>query len=255
MAYFSMLAAGGALCHESFGIHRLIGSFFLMMLVVLTAIKGFIHVSDRLGKTTPILLTVTLFICLFVIFEGIGRISWEQTIEASPLSGNWIVSSFVFLSYNMMGAIPILGSCSMHTTQASTAKQGAVLGGIFLGIFAIALCLATITNPSISSNSPLPLLSLTSSISTMLAPIFAIVLLLSIFGTATSCFYGLTTKFPTAKRRNHLIWAVALSGYGVSMVGFSNIVAFLYPIAGYLGMFFLLLMLWNYYRIKRGRRG
>jgi uncharacterized membrane protein YkvI len=38
------------------------------------------------------------------------------------------------------------------------------------------------------------------------------------------------------------------------MMGFSNIVAFIYPLQGYMSFVFLTLMIWNFVRIKSGKR-
>ena len=255
MAYFSMLAAGGALGHEVFGLPRAFAGLVLMLIVVWTAIHGFLRVSDRLGKTTPVLIFFTLLISIFVIVRGMDQISWTEANGGGPLSGHWLLSAILFLSYNMMGAIPILGNCTIHEEKPGSAKVGSVLGGLFLGLIASILYFATLTNPLQSQAQPLPLLTLSASLGFFLKPLFAVVLLISIFGTATSCFYGFTTKLPNSKSRHRQIWMYALFGYGVSMIGFSNIVAFLYPLEGYLGIIFLLLLIWNYVRIKMGKRG
>ena len=51
-----------------------------------------------------------------------------------------------------------------------------------------------------------------------------------------------------------MVWASALAGLAVSMMGFSNIVAFIYPLQGYMSFVFLTLMIWNFVRIKSGKR-
>ncbi|MDD2216299.1 MAG: hypothetical protein PHE41_07005, partial [Eubacteriales bacterium] len=82
LGYFSMLAAGGAIAQEQLGIHRAIGSFILMVLVVLTIIKGFSRVSDRLGKVVPVLLITTLVLVFFIITQYFENISTEQVVTA-----------------------------------------------------------------------------------------------------------------------------------------------------------------------------
>jgi uncharacterized membrane protein YkvI len=41
---------------------------------------------------------------------------------------------------------------------------------------------------------------------------------------------------------------------GFSQLGFSNIVAYIYPLEGYLGFVFLLLMVCNYVKINIGKK-
>ena len=254
IGYFSMLAAGGALIQEQLGINKIIGSFFLMILVVITTIKGFGIVSSRIGKVTPILLIATLVLSIILIAENYSNIEFTQVISASPLAPNWLFAAIVFVSYNMTGAIPILGSCTVYSEEVDKAKKGAVLGGIFLGTCALILFLVTLTDPAASSDSPLPMLTFSYRISPAVRTFYSIILLISVFGTATSCLYGACTKIPDNSKKTYIIWIGAGSGFCLSLLGFSNIVAFIYPIEGYLGLFFILLMIWNFIRIKRGKR-
>ncbi len=253
MAYFAMLAAGGALVEAQFRIPGAAGSAVLMLLVVLTAIKGFARVSSRLGKVIPILLTATLLMAFVILSRGFASIEGEPA-AASPLTPNWFIAAVVFVSYNMVGATPILGSCAFYGDNARAVRLGAVMGGAFLGGCAIILYLVTLTDPALSAASDLPMLTFARELSTVVGAIYSAVLLIAVFGTATSCFYGYCTKLPDRRRRNLIIWASAVFGLAVSMMGFSNIVAFIYPLQGYLGFVFLLLMIWNFIRIKTGKR-
>lgn len=254
IGYFSMLAAGGALVHEQLGIHKTIGSMLLMLLVVLTTVKGFGIVSSRIGKVTPVLLLATLLMSIFIIITEFENIKTEQIIQASPLAPNWLIAAIVFVSYNITGAIPILGSCAIYSEKEETAKRGAILGGIFLGTCALILFLVTLTDPVSSENYPLPMLYFSKNISSVVQKIYSVILLISVFGTATSCFYGACTKLPDSNKKKYIIWIGAIAGFGASLFGFSNIVALIYPLEGYLGFIFILLMIWNFYRIKKGNR-
>lgn len=254
LVYFSMLAAGGALIRQQFGIHNSIGGLILMLLIALTTIKGFNRVSNSLGKLTPILFIVTIGLALFLIAKGYKNIFAEQVISASPLASNWFIASIVFVSYNLMSAIPILANCAYHSESIGTARKGVILGGTFLGICAILLYLATMTDPLLSESSPLPMLSLSQRISETVQSLYSLVLLIAIFGTATSCFFGFCTKIPEGNNKICLIWISAIIGFGFSLMGFSNIVGFLYPIEGYVCLFLITIMIWNYIQIKVGKR-
>lgn len=254
MAYFSMLAAGGALFSEQFGIHRIVGSLVLMFLAVFTAINGFELVSKRLQKVTPILITGTLILCLLIMARNHWNFKQEVAIAASPLASNWFLAAIAFVSYNLTGAIPMLGSCAIHAKSKNTAQKGAILGGVFLGTCSLILYLTTLTNPVMASQSALPMLVLCGQIASWVRPIYAVVLLIAVFSTATSTFYGITTKIPEMKHRKRYIWTLAVIGFGMSLFGFSNLVAFMYPIGGYSGLIFLVFMVVNFVRVQTGKR-
>jgi len=254
MAYFAMLAAGGALTEAQFGIPRAIGSSLLMLLVVFTAIKGFTKVSGRLGKVVPILLGATLVLAIAILSQEYKSIDGRQIMMASQLAPNWFIAAIVFVSYNMMGAIPILGSCTLYTEDPRIVRRGAVIGGAFLGGCAMILYLVTITDPMASLQSDLPMLTFAQRLAPFVGTLYSLILLISVFGTATSCFYGFSTKLPECEKRDVLVWIAAVAGLAASMMGFSKIVAIFYPLEGYLGFLFLAFMLWNYIRIKKGKR-
>jgi len=254
MAYFSMLAAGGALFYEQFGIHRFLGSLLLMFLAVLTAINGFEVVSKRLQKVTPILISGTLILCLIIMIRNNFDFHPEVKMAASPLASNWFIAAIAFVSYNLTGAIPMLGSCAIHAKNKDTAQKGAVLGGVFLGTCSLILYLTTLTDPFRASESALPMLVLCERLASWVRMIYAVVLLIAVFSTATSTFYGITTKLPETKNRKLYIWILAVIGFGMSLFGFSNLVAFMYPIGGYCGLIFLVFMVVNFIRVQSGKR-
>lgn len=252
--YVSMIAAGGSLIEESFGISRLAGAGILMALVLFTVLKGFARLSASLGKVVPVLLISTLCMAAFLIFRGFDQLSLVQVETPSPFASNWPVAAAVFVAYNMMGAVPILGSCAIYTEDRTTALKGAALGGVFLGSCAMVLCLVTLTDPELSQNSALPMLTFSASLAPAIQKCYAVVLLLAIFGTASSCFYGAATKLPKGKMRVSAIFVLAVLGFGLSMLGFQNIVAFWYPVEGYICFIFIIMMVWNFIRIKGGKR-
>lgn len=252
MGYFSMLAAGGALVEQQFGLHRGIGSLVLMLLVTFTAIRGFRKVSDRLGKVTPILLAAALTVSLVLLFNDPDPGVAAPAIEASPLAPNWLVAAIVFLSYNVLGAVPILGNCTIYTDRLGKARIGAVLGGLFLGSCAFIIYLATRTDPGLAADSPLPMLALAWALSPLLRDLYALVLVISVFGTATTCFFGFSTRIGGGRQRESILWAFALVGLAGSMLGFSRIVAIIYPLEGYVSLVLMLLLLVNYIRLAKG---
>ena len=114
--------------------------------------------------------------------------------------------------------------------------------------------LARTTAPEAAAAADLPMLEFCNAISPVLRTLYALFLLIAIFATCTSCFYGFTTKLPDRSYRLPVIWIVAAAGYGLSLFGFSNLVAVVYPIGGYFSLVFLLSMILNFVLLKKGKR-
>ncbi len=258
MAYFSTLAAGGALLEEQFGLHHAIGSFILMLMVVFTAINGFGTVADRLRKLTPVLVIGTLLIGIYMVIHNFDRIAGGSVsatpASISPVAGHWAIAAIGFVAYNLTGAIAMLGGCALNARSKKHAEWGAILGGVGLGLCCGILYLTMLTDPAAAASTSLPMVVFCSKISPILRVVYSLFLLIAVFSTATSVFYGFTTALPPFRKRTLVIWVVALAGYAMSLFGFGNLVAFLYPIGGYCSLIFLFAMVVNFVRLKRGKR-
>jgi len=252
MAYLSMVSAGGALLEEQTGLHHAVGSVIYMLLAVLTAIKGFARVSSRIQKVTPILVCGTLLICVFLVIRDGGSIGGTFQAEKSPLAQNWFSSAVAFVTYNLTAAVPILGNCQRHADW-NHAKWGAFAGAAALTTCIALLFFTTQTNPQIAKSISLPMLGYAGTVFPQLRAVYACLLLIAIFGTAITCFYGVTTVLPKEHRLRY-VWIAALAGYGLSLFGFNNLVAVLYPIGGYFSSVFFAMMVVNYIRLRRRER-
>ena len=249
MAYLSMVSAGGALLEEQTGLHHAAGSAVYMLLAVLTAIRGFEKVSSRIQKVTPVLVCGTLLICVFLLIRDGSAIGGRFEAQKSPLAQNWFTSAIAFVAYNLTAAVPILGNCQQHA-EWKDAKRGALLGAAGLTLCIGLLFFTTQTNPQIAKEITLPMLGYAGTVFPWLRSVYACLLLIAIFGAATTCFYGVTTVLPTENRLRY-VWVIALAGYGLSLFGFNNLVAVLYPMGGYFSSVFFAMMVVNHLRLRK----
>ena len=251
VAYVAMLAAGGALLSAQFGLAHSIGSLIYMLLAVLTALGGFERVASRIGKVAPMLVAGTLVIGLYIIFSG--KVAEKEACEAtaSVFASNWVFAAIGYVGYNMTAAVPVLGQCALRAKDKKSAARGVLTGGILLGLCSLILFFVMLTDPSLAAVSDLPMLSFAERISPTLGSIYAFFLLIAIFGAATTCFYGFTTKLGDVKNKNTMIWLVGIVGYLLSLYGFSNFVANVYPVVGYISIVFFIMEIWNFIRLSR----
>jgi uncharacterized membrane protein YkvI len=84
---------------------------------------------------------------------------------------------------------------------------------------------------------------------------YAVFLLAAIFSAAATCFYGFTAKLGPVAHRKKIIWAVGLAGYGLSLYGFSNFVANVYPLVGTVSLIFFGMEILHFFRLKRAGSG
>lgn len=251
VAYVAMLAAGGALLSAQFSLPHVAGSLLYMFLAVLTALGGFEKVASRIGKVAPTLVAGTLIIGLYIIFSARGASAKQEISEAqtSVFARNWLLAAIGYVGYNMTAAVPVLGQCALRAKNTKSAARGVLIGGLLLGLCSLILFFVMLTNPFLAANSDLPMLSFAERISPILASVYAFFLLIAIFGAASTCFYGFTTKLGGFRHRVGFIWIVGIGGYLLSLYGFSNFVANVYPLVGYISIAFFVMEVWNFFRL------
>lgn len=250
----SMFAAGGALVSQQFGINTLVGSIVLMIAVVATVIGGFNRLSKMFKMVMPVLLFIVIGTALIVIFSDLPKGTMQGEVTITGLTDNWAVSSFLYMSYNLMAIIPILGTASINAKNTKHAIGGALLGSFFLCVMVLVVCKAMLTDPGYSHVIDMPMLAIAGKLGKGAGILYAVVLMFAIYSSCSSNFYGFTTKLKEDKNKNKKIILCAIAGLVCSMAGFKTIVAYLYSGIGVLGIGVIAMITVNFIRkviIKR----
>lgn len=249
----TMSAAGGALFQQQFAGSRMLGGFIITSLVILTVIGGFDRVSRVFGFIMPILVFVVVAVSIIVIFSRLPVETVETAIKPSPLAPNWYLAALLYISYNVLAIIPIVSTASIYAKSEKHANIGVCLGGLFLGFLAFVLISAMLTEPYFSQGMALPMLGFSTYLPKSINSIYTIVLVFAIYASATSNYYGFTTMLKEGPQKKWLIFIIAWLGFMLGLIGFTNVVAYMFPIEGFLGFGIILMLVMNYFKIKRGK--
>ena len=247
----TMSAAGGALFHQQFGGSRILGGFIIILLVIVTVIGGFERVSRVFGLIMPILVCVIIAISVIVIFSELPVDASVTVIQPSPLAPNWYIAALLYISYNVLAIIPIVSTASIYAKSEKHATIGVALGGLFLGFLAFILVSAMLTEPYFSQSMDLPMLGFSNYLPQIVSIVYTIVLIFAIYASATSNYYGFTTMIKNGPRKKLLIILIAIIGFLFGLVGFTNVIAYMFPIEGFLGFGIILMLLINYFKTHR----
>lgn len=255
---FVIMSAGtGALFEQVFGLPFFTGALILCLVTALFAIKGVGAMVGVFSSFVPVLVAVTVGISAFVLSKnGMPQFFSAEATE-NPLLSNWVVSALTFVSYNIFGSIGILTLLGKSVKKKSTVYSGVTLGGVMLLVIALGILLS-ISTFSQSEKSELPMLYVAETLSPVLGYAYAFLLFGGMLGTAVSCTVAFE-NFISAKSekvRKKRIWVVVSACvlcFFLSLVGFSDLIGFIYPVFGYLGFAALVLILVNYFRCKSCR--
>ena len=247
----NMTAAGGALLHQNFGISRLVGGVLIGVLVIVTVLGEFERISRVFRYIMPVLFAAVILISVLAVNANLGASAQREPVKPSPIAGNWVLAACLYISYNILAMIPIVATSSVNAKSEKSAMLGSGLGGIFLGVLAFTIVLALQKDMQFAQAMDMPMLAYAGRISKGAGIIYSVLLFAAIYASATSNFYGFTTKLRTDEKKSRKVILSACLAFLLGLVGFKNVVAYMFPIEGYLGFAIIAMLLVNFVQVYR----
>ncbi len=249
-ALTAMIAGSGALVNQQFGISSLWGNIIMVFATVVTVLSGTTGVINSISVIVPFLLTSAVGVSIFTIVFMPAKPEASFTAVSSELIQGWFWAAILYISYNMVLAIAVLGPLGKNAKSKKAVKNGAIFGGLGLGLGAIAIYFAISGNIIDLTNVEVPMIYIAGRISMAIQVVYAIVLIAEIYTTAVGSLYGFTVRITdvNSKKAPYIIAGTALIAFAASQFGFSNLVKYLYPIVGYGGLILLASLLYSRFK-------
>ncbi len=252
---FIVMAAGaGALMKQVFDLPHFIGCAAFSLLVCIAAMFGISGAVKVFSAIVPILVVVTLIICGITISKyGINLDYFAE--NTNPLLNSWWFSAITYVSYNM---ITLIGT--IIPVGAMVKKKLTVYSGIFIGcVFAMSIAfgiLFAITSVFESTTAELPMLEIAFRLHDICGYIYALLLLLAMFGTSLASLVAIIVyinqKLPKfSKNKKTAVFTIGAVAFIFSLAGFGNLVNTVYPVFGYVGFAVLVCIIGNFVYLKR----
>lgn len=136
----------------------------------------------------------------------------------------------------------VLGGSIMGLKNA---KKGGILGGFFTGIITVLIALLLVSRIDLVADANVPMQKLLGLIHPTLGFLMTFVIFGMIFNTGFSACYSLAKRLSGDKesRFRKLMPLIVLTAFALSFFGFKKLVAFMYPVLGYLGILLLAVLL------------
>lgn len=251
-ALVAMTAGAGAVLDEQFGLPSSVGNVLLVVAALLTVLAGIHGVVTAISLVVPLLLVAVVGISAATLLRAplnpaaIGALEGAQAPVPS-----WPLSAVVYVSYNIVLAVGVLAPLGTIAASPRALKLGAVLGGLGLGVGALAIQLALLATLPQSARLQVPMIYIAGRFPALVQVAYSVVLLLEIYTTAVGNLYGFVARIakPRSAAFRWLVVATSAVALVAGRLGFSSIVRTLYPAVGYAG---LLLLLALTYALLRG---
>ncbi|MFD2670578.1 YkvI family membrane protein [Marinicrinis sediminis] len=234
-----MLAGAGSVFEEHFGWPYQAG-------LGLTLLLGFLILSRGMQAIFAVNSIVVPCMLLYLIIIVVQ-------VSHSPTAGNWLtldsdaspfriwMSPFLYAAFNLALAQAVLVPIGGKMEDAAVIRGGGIIGGIGVGLMLLALHMSLSSKMPDIASYEIPMGQMATQVVHTVQLLFILIIFSEIFTTFIADLFGLMTQLETKVPwgRQTLLVILLAGCYAISQVGFSSLVAFLYPLFGMLSSFWL----------------
>lgn len=241
-----ILAGGGALLHQYFGISKWVG----IIIMSLTALLALLNDTDGLifinSIIVPSLITVIIvtFIFFCIKFDDnitIHNIMSSSTYRVEIIPYQWIFSTFLYAGFNLLCCSGVLVPLSKETQSKHTLIPGIILGAIGLTLVAFLINIMLTLNVPEIYKYEIPLMFISTKLSKLLQIFILLIIWFEMFSTEVSDIYSisktLVNRFNIPYKSS--VFLILLLSIPISQIGFKNLISFLYPGFGIISLIFI----------------
>ncbi len=239
-----MIAGSGSVISDRLGIpfnYAVLIMGLISMALIFTNIKGIVMLSTFV---TPVLIAGIMLAGLYIIFFNDSEV-FRISAFLRHITGNWFTSSLLYVSYNSILAVVMMCSLLPYLKSRRTARIGGILGGLLLCLTAFVINAALFIFYPAVYGKELPVLAILKNFSVTAGNFYAIILWLAMLTSSVTSGYCFADRACNTLKLNKKLLTLILcaSAVPLSTLGFSRLIAVIYPIFGYLGLFMILVIL------------
>ncbi|MHB1126319.1 MAG: YkvI family membrane protein [Bacillota bacterium] len=237
-----MLAGSGAIFVQEFNLPAWLGSLAMLVATALTVLLGIGGVISAISYVVPALLVTVLAVSIATVAANPGallaNLSWALPGRAA--AAYWPLAALLYASYNLVIGVAVLAPMGALATPQRI-RSGAILGGLGLGLGAMAIVVALLASAPAAIRFEVPMLFIAQNIAPAFRLGYSIVLLSEVYTTAVGSLYGFAARVtdPGKPLFRWITIGSSVVAMFASRFGFSNLVGFLFPLVGYAGLLLL----------------
>ena len=239
LGMLAMISGSGALFYEYFGFSSWLGVFLSGSVIVLALWfrgEGVLWINSVLIPLKFIFCLGIATVAVFLATSGDGE---GIMVLPNPIVRNWALSAILYVSFNLTLAMVVFASLG-RDVQRPGARLGAVVGGAALGIFAFVIGAALLRFPDIIGLE-IPMVAVAGKLGDWPAFFYVVVLWLTMITAAVGNGFSLVSRMVDSGKLSYgkATFLLLFLLMPIAGVKFSQIVQFVYPLFGYLGLVFL----------------
>lgn len=245
-----MLAGAGSMIHQLVGWKPLWGSVFMTGLVLMVAWSGSDGILKSFNFIVPLMVICALVVSALVLAQK-TQLTNAVSVTVPGIRHNFILSALLFVSYNMAVITGVLAPIGARAAGCKSIITGGVLGGMVLSAMATCLTAAVLKYYPLIVDADMPMLEIARRQSQFWGSVYTFVLIAGIFTTAVGVLFAVLERLAAYdkkvfKNRKALLIVVLFTAAMGSNIGFTRLVATIYPFSGYIGFILIGCLIYNY---------
>ena len=247
-----ILAGSGALINQFFGVPKILGTLIMLLLAYIFLLRetdGLIQVNSFI---VPALIITLTFIGFLYFFLRRDIVSIQNITSFMPKKNGLWLSTILYAGYNILCSSGVLVPLSTRMKNSKTIILGITFGALGLTLICLIINLLLTVNQPYIYEYEIPLLFVASPFGTIVQAILLMIILLEMFSTEVSDVYSISKTLKQSfnidfKKGILIVLSIALP---ISQIGFSNLIATLYPFFGLLSLIFIFQCIIFYYKLN-----
>lgn len=259
-----MLSGSAALFKQQYGMPLWQGGLLMTVLVVITLMLRLRKIILVIGMITPILiglLSIMVYQSLSNQTESFSAVNDYVIAVGNTLPDtlpNWWVAALNHVAMMTVAGVGMSLVIGGEEKDPKVAKWGGALGGLIIGgvlsmgHFALFAQIKVIA-PTVETLASMPSLQIMNTYAPSLSPLLTLTALAMIYSTAVSMFYVFISRYvemETPKSRIYILITLGV-GFGISFIGFVQLMGYFYPIAGYIGIVLIGMIFYGPFKIRK----
>lgn len=254
---FVMFAGAGSNLEQAYGWPIYVGGVAMLVIMLLVGLLDVDKISFILGLVTPLLiifvLTASIWTFTHANIDFPAQSEWTaQNVDGATGAPTWWLGALNHTGLNALCTVSMAIVIGGDNFDNKSVRIGGLIAGALYALMLGLLVVTLFIEAQAVNGDDMPLLTVLFNINPMLGQVMTWVIFLMVFNTCLGMIYALAKRLTRDKPENFykVYVAACIIGFVLSFIGFKPLVANLYPILGYLGLFVIAVMVYQYFHYR-----